>query len=42
MENQIHTVLGASGATGLAVLRELKHRNLRFNAVERSKKVEGV
>jgi nucleoside-diphosphate-sugar epimerase len=42
MENQIHTVLGAAGATGQAVIKELKNRNLRYNAVERSKKTEGV
>ncbi len=38
----MHTVLGASGATGRAVIAELKKRNLPFNAVERSKKLEGV
>ncbi len=42
MKSQIHTVLGASGATGQAVIKELQNRNLPCNAVERSKKVEGV
>lgn len=38
----LHTVLGASGATGRAVVQELQKRNLPFNAVERTKKLEGV
>lgn len=42
MKNQIHTVLGASGATGQAVIKELQNRNLNFNAVERSKKLTGI
>jgi nucleoside-diphosphate-sugar epimerase len=42
MNKQMHTVLGASGATGRAVMAALKSRNLTFNTVERSKKLEGV
>jgi nucleoside-diphosphate-sugar epimerase len=42
MNNHIHTVLGASGATGQAVIKELQNRNLTLNAVERSKKIAGV
>lgn len=36
MNNKIHTVLGASGATGRAVLKELKNRKLKINAVTKS------
>lgn len=36
MNNQIHTVLGASGAIGYAVIKELKNRNLTIRAVERT------
>ncbi len=42
MENQIHTVLGASGAIGKAVTHELKKRNLTGRAVERTTKLEGI
>jgi nucleoside-diphosphate-sugar epimerase len=42
MENRIHTVLGASGATGQAVIKELRNRNLPFNAIERNKKMAEV
>lgn len=42
MKNQVHTVLGASGATGQAVIKALQNRNLSFNAVERSKKLPGI
>jgi len=42
MQNKIHTVLGASGATGKAVTHELKKRNLTVRAVERTTKLEGI
>lgn len=42
MKHQIHTILGAAGTTGQAVIKELKSRNLPYNAVERIKKLEGV
>lgn len=42
MENQTHTVLGASGAIGRAVINELKARNLTIRAVERKPKLQGV
>ncbi len=42
MKNQLHTVLGGSGATGRAVIKELQRRNLTFNAVERTKKLENT
>ncbi len=35
MNNTLHTVLGASGAVGRAVIRELQFRNLPIRAVER-------
>lgn len=38
MINQIHTVLGASGATGRAVILELQNRDLTIRAVNRSEK----
>ncbi|MBC8112504.1 MAG: hypothetical protein H7Y04_15745 [Verrucomicrobia bacterium] len=41
MQNQIHTVLRASGAMGRAVIQELKNRNLTTNAVERTAKPDG-
>lgn len=41
MKNQIHTVLGASGATGQAVIRELQNRSLSIRAVERKWKLQG-
>ncbi len=42
MKNRLHTVLGGSGATGRAVIKELQRRNLTFNAVERTKKLENT
>jgi nucleoside-diphosphate-sugar epimerase len=42
MELQIHTVLGASGAIGRAVIQELQNRNLTIRAVGRSAKIEGI
>jgi nucleoside-diphosphate-sugar epimerase len=38
MKHIIHTVLGASGATGRAVIQELKRRNYTVRAVQRTKK----
>ena len=38
----LHVVLGASGATGGAVVSELKNKGLSIRAVERSKQVDGV
>ena len=40
MTNQLHTVLGASGAMGRAVIKELQNRNLKFKAVTQSQKIE--
>ena len=37
-----HTVLGASGAIGRAVIKELQSRNLTIRAVERKRKLEGI
>ncbi|OYQ49177.1 hypothetical protein CHU92_00445 [Flavobacterium cyanobacteriorum] len=42
MKNELHTVLGASGAIGRAVIKELQNRKLHFNAVGRSQKLEGI
>lgn len=42
MKNQIHTVLGASGAIGRAVIKELKNRSLSISAVERKWKLQGI
>lgn len=42
MNNQIHTVLGASGATGRAVIKELQNRGLLIRAVERRRKWQGI
>ena len=39
MENKLHTVLGASGATGQAVVAELEARNLPFRKVVNHAKV---
>jgi nucleoside-diphosphate-sugar epimerase len=39
---KIHTVLGASGAIGRAVVKELQKRNLTIRAVERKRKLEGI
>lgn len=38
MRDQLHTVLGASGASGMAVVQELQKRNLKVRAVQRSGK----
>ncbi|MDZ4793991.1 MAG: NAD-dependent epimerase/dehydratase family protein [Bacteroidota bacterium] len=42
MEKQLHTVLGASGATGRAVVQELQKRKLSIRAVERTTKINGI
>ena len=42
MKNQIHTVLGASGATGRAVVKELQAKNYRIRAVERNPKTKDI
>jgi nucleoside-diphosphate-sugar epimerase len=42
MKDGIHTVLGASGAIGRAVIKELQSRKLTILAVERSPKIKGV
>ncbi len=43
MEPQIHTVLGASGTTGRAVIDELKRRGItKIRAVERTAKLTGI
>ncbi|NJL77025.1 MAG: NAD-dependent epimerase/dehydratase family protein [Saprospiraceae bacterium] len=42
MKDQIHTVLGASGATGRAIIKELQSRNFKFKAVTQSQKMEGI
>jgi nucleoside-diphosphate-sugar epimerase len=41
-KEQIHIVLGGSGAIGSAVIKELKSKNLSVKAIERTKKVQGV
>lgn len=42
MNNELHVVLGASGAIGQAVVAELKLKNLKVRAVERRKKIADV
>ncbi len=42
MTQNVHTVLGASGAIGQAVVKSLQARDVAIRAVERSKKVAGV
>lgn len=42
MNNELHVVLGASGAIGQAVVSELKLRNLKLRAVGRRKKIADV
>ncbi|NJK82515.1 MAG: NAD-dependent epimerase/dehydratase family protein [Saprospiraceae bacterium] len=42
MKNQIHTVLGASGASGRAVIKELQTKNYTIRAVERNSKTKDV
>jgi len=42
MQNQIHTVLGASGATGRLVIKELQIKNYRIRAVERNPKNDDI
>ncbi|MFB1051491.1 NAD-dependent epimerase/dehydratase family protein [Paraliobacillus sp. JSM ZJ581] len=42
MNNSLHVVLGASGATGQAVIEELKRLRLNIRAVTRNTKVEGI
>jgi len=41
-KEQLHIILGGSGAIGSAVINELKSRNLKIIAVERTKKVIGT
>ncbi|MEI6090141.1 MAG: NAD-dependent epimerase/dehydratase family protein [bacterium] len=38
MNNQLHTILGASGATGKAVIKELQQRDLPIRLVQRNAK----
>jgi nucleoside-diphosphate-sugar epimerase len=40
--NQLHLVLGGTGAIGQAVIKELQKRNLPLKAINRSKKIEGI
>jgi nucleoside-diphosphate-sugar epimerase len=42
MKNDLHIVLGGSGAIGSAVIKELKKRGIKVKAVTRTKEVEGV
>lgn len=42
MKNELHIVLGASGAIGQAVISELKFRNLKIRAVGRNKLLSGI
>jgi len=42
MNNQLHTVLGASGGVGQSVLQVLKEKEIPVRAVSRSMKFEGV
>jgi nucleoside-diphosphate-sugar epimerase len=39
--NQLHVVLGASGAIGREIIKELKLRGIPYKAVERAKDIEG-
>jgi len=41
-KDQVHVVAGATGAIGSAVVSELRNRNLKVIAVERSKQAEGI
>lgn len=42
MSDQLHIVLGASGASGLEVMNELQQRNLPVKAVTRHTKIPGM
>ena len=42
MKNQLHTVLGANGSIGKAVVNELQNNGLKTRAVTRTKDFEGV
>lgn len=42
MYKQLHTVLGASGAIGRAVIRELQIKQLPTRSVGRSAKIKGI
>lgn len=42
MKQETHLVLGAWGATGSAVVKELLNRGLSVKAVERSKEIAGI
>lgn len=42
MKDQLHVVLGGSGAIGDAVIKALQAKNLPIRAVEREKKINGV
>lgn len=42
MSSQLHTVLGATGGVGSAVVAELQKRNLPLRAVEQTKQVPGI
>jgi nucleoside-diphosphate-sugar epimerase len=40
--NQLHVILGASGAIGTEIIKDLQHRGLPFRVVERTKNIEGI
>jgi nucleoside-diphosphate-sugar epimerase len=40
--NQLHVILGASGAIGMEIIKELQSKNLPFRAVERSKTIPNI
>ncbi len=42
MTNNLHVVLGGSGAIGQAVIKALQEKNLNIRAVEKSKAITGV
>lgn len=42
MQHPLHTILGATGATGRAVIQELQRRKLSFNAVSQSNQLPGI
>jgi nucleoside-diphosphate-sugar epimerase len=42
MSSELHTILGASGAIGRAVIKELQNRKLAIRLVGRSLKIEGI
>jgi nucleoside-diphosphate-sugar epimerase len=40
--NQLHVILGASGAIGMEIIKDLQSKNLPFRAVERSKTIPHI